>query len=117
MAMQPYPLRYEGAGVDILGRIILGGILTFLTFGIYAPWAINGLVKYVCGKVRAANSSSGRDVSVDYTGTGVDLFGRFILWYILLLITLGLYGPWMANGFYRYVVENITVNVTEVHET
>ena len=96
----------------MLGRVILDAILTFITLGIYLPWAINGDVKYVCDHVRVENPPSGTTGAIEYTGKGVELFGRFILWYILTIVTLGLYTPWMLNGFYRYVVENIRVQAS-----
>lgn len=106
---QTYTMRYTGSGVDIFGRVILGSILTVLTLGLYFPWFVNNIIRYVCERAVVANPPPGTSVQVSYTGSGVDLFGRFILWYILTFITLGLYGPWAANGFYGYIVQNIAV--------
>lgn len=113
MAVEQTSLGYTGKGVDILGRVIIGGILMVITLGLYTPWYINGLVRYVCQHVKVENAGSGKKVGVDFTGSGMDLLGRFILWEILVLVTLGLYTPWMLNGFYGYIVENITVRTTE----
>ena len=112
MAIQNYSLRYSGSGLDILGRVILGTILLLITLGIYTPWFVTGLIRYICEHVRVENMSPDTMVSVDFNGSGVDLFGRFILWWILLYVTLGVYTPWMMNGFYRYIVENVSVKTT-----
>ena len=113
MAVQQTSLRYTGKGVDILGRVILGAILMTITLGLYTPWYVNGLTRYVCQHVQVTNAGSGRRVAVDFTGSGTDLLGRFILWEIFVILTLGLYTPWMLNGFYGYIVENINVRTSE----
>jgi len=40
-------LRYTGTGSDILGNMILWAVLTAITLGIYYPWAINNLCRYI----------------------------------------------------------------------
>ena len=40
-------IRYTGSGADILGRYILWAILSFITLGIYSPWAVNNFYRYV----------------------------------------------------------------------
>ena len=111
MATQQVSLRYIGKGVDILGYVILGGILTIITLGLYTPWYFNSLVKYVCEHVQVVNPAPGSTTSIDFTGSGVGLLGRFILWEILVIVTLGLYLPWMISGMYGYLVENINIRV------
>lgn len=52
-------------------------------------------------------------VRIRYTGSGADILGRYILWAILSVITLGIYGPWAINNFYRYVIEHIEVEIPD----
>ena len=40
-------LHYTGQATDLVGRVIMGVILTLMTVGIYAPWFINGLYRYI----------------------------------------------------------------------
>ena len=79
MAVEQTSLHYTGKGIDILGHVILGGILMLITLGLYTPWSITGLVRYVCQHVQVENTGSGKKVGVDFTGSGTDLLGRFIL--------------------------------------
>lgn len=44
-------LRYTGTGLGILWRVILRYLLMVITLGIYYPWFMNGLVRYVCSHV------------------------------------------------------------------
>ena len=54
-----------------------------------------------------------RRISIRYKGTGAGLLGRYILWTILTVITLGIYGPWMYNNLVRYVIEHIELELPE----
>ena len=109
MAEQPISLKYTGKGVDILGRAILGYILIAITLGIYFPWFMNSMLKYICENVRSEHAAGDISHTVEFSGVGVDLLGRFILWYILIIITIGIYSPWAINNMYRYIVENIKI--------
>ena len=111
MTTQQVTLRYSGQGVDILGLVLIGSILNFITFGLYFPWMINSIIKYVCRHAHVADHVGSESVRVEFTGSGSDLFGRFVLWMILTVVTFGLYAPWAVNGIYAYVVEHIKVHV------
>ena len=42
-----------------------------------------------------------------FKGTAGGLFGRYILWWFLTIITLGIYGFWSIRNQIRWMVENI----------
>jgi uncharacterized membrane protein YjgN (DUF898 family) len=54
-----------------------------------------------------------KTAKLKYTGSGASLFGRFILWWILTFVTLGIYYAWAANGFCKYVIGHIEVEIKE----
>ena len=110
--MQRYSFRYTGSGFGILGHVIIGTILMVITLGIYTPWYVTSLIRYVCDNVVGEGSQGVSNVTVSFNGSGAELLGRYIIWWVLIIITLGLYTPWMMNGFYRYIVENITVQTS-----
>ncbi len=56
---------------------------------------------------------SAKSVTIKYRGSGADILGRYILWAILSIITLGIYGPWALNNFYRYVIEHIEIEIPD----
>ncbi len=56
---------------------------------------------------------AGKLVTIRYRGSGADILGRYILWAFLILITVGIYGPWALNNFYRYVIEHTEVEIPE----
>jgi len=101
-------LSYLGKGEDILGRVILWGILSVVTLGIYQAWAINHLYRYIIEHVEVASQNK---VNLRYTGRGEDIFGRIILWGILTVVTFGIYSPWAITNLYRYIIEHTKVEV------
>jgi uncharacterized membrane protein YjgN (DUF898 family) len=50
---------------------------------------------------------------IKYTGSGASLFGRFILWGILIFITFGIYYSWAANNLIKYVTDHIVIQIKE----
>lgn len=54
-----------------------------------------------------------KQVIIKYRGSGADILGRYILWAFLTLITVGIYGPWALNNFYRYVIEHVDVEIPD----
>ena len=55
---------------------------------------------------------AGRRVTINYTGNGADIFGRTLLWGLLTILTIGIYGAWAINNFYRYVIEHTVVEIS-----
>ena len=56
---------------------------------------------------------AGKKVTIHYRGSGADILGRYILWAILIVLTVGIYGPWALNNFYRYVIEHVEVEIPD----
>ena len=110
MSQQLITLRYTGTGLGILWRVILGTLLTIITLGLYYPWLMNGLVKYACSHVEVNDPQGGTQPNIRFTGSGLGLLLRFIAWYLLTYLTLGIFGPWAVNGMFRYAVENIEID-------
>ena len=110
MSQELITLRYTGSGMEMLWRVILGVLLMFITLGIYYPWFMNGLIKYACSCIEVNNPPGGVQPNVRFTGSGFGLLLRFIAWYFLTYLTLGIFLPWALNGMFRYAVENIEID-------
>ncbi len=41
-----------------------------------------------------------------FVGTGMTLFGNWIKWLVLIILTLGIYSFWVAPRITKWVVEN-----------
>lgn len=56
---------------------------------------------------------AGKRVIIKYKGSGGGILGWYILSALLIIITLGIYSPWAINNLYRYIIENIEVEIPE----
>ncbi|WP_373288859.1 DUF898 family protein [Microlunatus endophyticus] len=43
---------------------------------------------------------------VQFTGTGIGLFGSWIKWFLLCIITIGIYSSWVAPRLTRWITEH-----------
>lgn len=89
-----------GAARDYIGTSIAAYLITIFTFGLASPWAICMLHSW-----KARNTLfQGRPLK--FTGTGVDLIGKWIVWWFLTIITLGLYSFIWYPRYVKWVTEH-----------
>lgn len=82
--------RFDGGVLANLGYNILCVVITTLTFGICYPWAF-------CIKKEWRTRHTvidGRRLVFD--GTGAQLFGNWIKWLLLTIVTLYIYSFWVS---------------------
>lgn len=84
----------------MIGTAILQVIIVTLTFGIAAPWAVcmkeSWYVKHTV--------IDGKRLTFD--GTGSQLFGNYIKWFLLGIVTLGIYFLWMPIKMKQWVTKH-----------
>ena len=92
--------EFTGGLLGLICINILQGLLITITLGFGAPWAM-------CMKERwiAKNTYiEGRQLAFD--GTGAQLFGSYIKWFLLTLITFGIYGFWLEIKMKQWLVKH-----------
>lgn len=92
--------EFRGTGRELFKGLLKGWLLTAITFGIYLPWFLVGLIKLVAGKVTIRVGED--ELNVAYTGTGGELFKRGLVGYLLSIITLGIYLPWFIVDLVKF---------------
>ncbi len=92
--------KFTGGLAGLIGINILSAILIALTLGLGAPWAICMKQKWI------ANNTiiDGRPLTFD--GTGGQLFGNYIKWFLLTLITFGIYGLWLTIKMQQWITKH-----------
>ncbi|MBO5327762.1 MAG: DUF898 family protein [Clostridia bacterium] len=92
--------KYTGGLLGLLGVEIVGALITLITFGIAAPWAVcmkeNWVVEHTI--------LDGKRLTFD--GTGGQLFGKYIVWLMLTVITFGIYALWLPIKMQQWVTEH-----------
>jgi len=90
--MQPWKFRFNGTGLDLLIKFLVGYLLSLITLGIYASWFIVGITKYIAGKTDLEGPKG--KLRLEFRGTGGQLFVLMLVNFLLTIITCGIFMPW-----------------------
>ena len=91
---------FYGSMLRLLGINILCTLITIISFGILFPVA-------ECIKLRwLAKNTIINNRRVQFRGKALSLYGKYISWAFLTLITLGIYGFWVGIKKINWEVEN-----------
>ena len=91
---------FDGGAATFVGTAILGFLITVFTLGICYPFALVLMQRW------KAKHTYIRGLQLQFTGTGIGLFGNWIKWFFLTLITLGIYGFWVQPRLQQWIVEH-----------
>ena len=80
---------FDGGVIIYTAYMLLFVVGCSLTFGLAYPWIWASFMSW-----RLSNTFiEGRRLRFD--GTGSQLFGNYIVWWLLTIVTLGIYGLWV----------------------
>ncbi|MBE6896071.1 MAG: DUF898 family protein [Ruminococcaceae bacterium] len=92
--------KFTGGLLGFIGINILSAIITGITLGIAAPWAICLKQEWI------AKHTIIDGHKLYFDGTGGQLFGNYIKWFLLTIITLGIYGFWLDIKMKQWIVKH-----------
>ena len=87
---------FDGGLLQLIGWRLLGLLITVVTLGICAPWAICMIYRWET-KHTVIN---GKRLTFD--GSAIQLFGNWIKWLLLTIITLGIYSFWLSIALKKW---------------
>ena len=93
---------FDGGLLSYIGWIILGSFITAFTFGICFPWAI---CIFYGWKINHTVIEGKR---LKFNGTAMGLFGNWIKWLLLIIVTFGIYSFWVHIKLEQWKVKNTT---------
>ncbi|MBI2571759.1 MAG: DUF898 family protein [Candidatus Schekmanbacteria bacterium] len=96
-------VAFHGTGGALFKLMLVGYLLSLITFGVYSLWFTRNLMKYL----GAHTTFRGQPMYIDF-GIG-ELFLQILKLYLLTLITLGIYYPWAMVGFLRWIFDHSQV--------
>ncbi|MBE6883874.1 MAG: DUF898 domain-containing protein [Ruminococcaceae bacterium] len=92
--------KFIGGLLGLIGIPLLQWLIITVTFGIAAPWA-------VCLKeswIAEHTVIDGRQLA--FNGTGGQLFGNYIKWFLLTIITCGIYSFWLSIKMKQWITKH-----------
>lgn len=100
MARKSGRFQFEGGAGTYLGTAILATLITVFTLSICFPFAL-----VLTERWRAKHTYIDGQRLV-FSGTGMGLFGLWIKWLPLTIITVGIYSFWVAPRIQQWRVEH-----------
>jgi uncharacterized membrane protein YjgN (DUF898 family) len=95
---------FNATGGELFLKFLVGGLLTGITFGIYAPWFMVNLTKYLYENTMFKTEKG--TVHLAFHGTGGQLFVTYLVGAILTGITFGIYAPWFMCKMVNFFTDN-----------
>ncbi|WP_418264503.1 YjgN family protein [Flavobacterium faecale] len=86
---------------DLFSLLFLGPLLFYVFLIALLPIAIHGSYRY------RTSRSSWRGIRFGYRGDRKEFTFLFFKWIFFTIITLGIYGPWMAMNMRNYLLGNV----------
>nr|WP_210732324.1 DUF898 family protein [Cellulomonas denverensis] len=103
MVVSPYKrFTFDGGAGTYIGTALLGLLVTTVTLGIFYPFQVVLMQRW-----RAKHAFIDGQQLV-FTGTATGLFGLWIKWFLLSVITLGIYLLWVGPRIEAWKWENTT---------
>ncbi len=92
---------WDGGVLDTIVNSIVASLIISFTCGIATPWAIVYMMRFI---VEHAIIDGKR---MRFDGTGGQLFAQWIKWFLLTIITCGIYSFWVTPRLYKWVASHI----------
>ncbi|MFA6361423.1 MAG: hypothetical protein WCX33_01290 [Candidatus Shapirobacteria bacterium] len=92
---------FDGGLLQLTGWILLGWLVTVCTLGICYPWALCMVYGW------KINHTVIEGKRLHFNGKAINLFGNWIKWLLLCLITFGIYGFWVGIALEKWKTKNI----------
>lgn len=96
--------KFTGGLLGYIGVSIVAFLIITLTLGILLPFAI------VYKETWIAEHTYIEGKKLRFIGTGVGLFGQWIKWLLLIIITFGIYSFWVGIKMKQWVIANTVFN-------
>lgn len=91
---------FDGGLLGYIGINILAALITIFTLFIAYPWAM-------CMRYRwEIKHTTIDDRQLKFDGTGAQLFGSYIKWFLLCIITIGIYSLWLPIKIQQWKVKH-----------
>lgn len=91
---------FDGGIVEYVLYKIVGVIVSAITFGLCAPWAIVIIEKWRCEHTVIDGKR------LVFVGSATNLFAQWIKWLFFTIITFGIYSFWLYIKTQQWIVKN-----------
>ena len=101
-------LEFTGKGGELFVTLLVGNLLTAITFGIYMSWYVVKLIKFFNNNT-TATAQDGTRYRLNFEGTGGELFVTFLVGGLLTSITFGIYFSWFICKLRKVMYQRTSI--------
>lgn len=94
---------FEEKGIKLYWLNVLWRFLNIISVGLLIPFTMCMKLRYI-NRYAVINKKK-----LVFTGQGINLLGRYILWGLLTCVTFGIYGWWVPINMFKWQTENIHI--------
>lgn len=91
---------FKGSTLGYVAHALGAALLSVVTLGLAVPWAQAMMYRWV------SENTVVNGQRLRFTGSGGKLFGQYIKWWLLTVVTLGLYGFVVANRMRAWAISH-----------
>lgn len=103
----PAKSYFDGRTIALIGINLLTALVTIVSLGFAYP-------AMYCFKKRWIYASTVvGGYRLKFTGTGGQLFGKYILWTFLTIITFGIFGIWLPVKYQKWETKHVEIDYKE----
>ena len=95
---------FDGHTIALIGINLLTALVTTITLGLAYP------AMYCLKKRWIYSSTVVNGYRLKFTGTGGQLFGKYILWTFLTIITCGIFGLWLPVKYQKWETKHVEID-------
>lgn len=92
---------WDGGVLETIINSIIASLIISFTCGLATPWAICYMMNFIIEHTVI----NGKRLRFD--GNGAQLFGNWIKWFLLTIVTCGIYSFWVIPQVYKWVASHI----------
>ena len=92
--------KFDGGLLGFIGINIVSNLVLIFTLGLLLPWCI--CYRYRWYTKHTIISGYRRD----FDGRALQLFGKWILWILLTIITIGIYGLFLPGKYHKWLISH-----------
>lgn len=92
--------KFTGGLAGLIGTTLLVAVMCVCSLGLLWPWGVCIWQKWVADHTVI----DGRQTCFD--GTGGSLFGSYVKWWLLSIVTFGIYSFWLGIKMKQWVTEH-----------
>ena len=91
---------FDGGAATYVGTALLAGLITIVSLGFAAPFAV------VLRHRWQAKHTYVNGHRLLFNGTGMGLFGNWVKWWLLIIVTIGVYSFWVVPRLVKWTTEH-----------